>query len=83
MKNQRKITKIDEEYIVLKPIRYEDGWERHGKKYSRKGLVNLLERDIGIEFIVSDEIKEEVKDYSRLCDYRKLIYSEQIKLKEV
>ena len=76
MKDQRKITRIDgENYMVLKPIGYEDGWERHGKKYSRKGLTGLLERDIGIEFIISEEIKKEVEDYIRLCDYKKIKYS--------
>lgn len=76
MKTKRKITKIDDEnYVVLKPIGYEDGWEKHGKIYSRKGLTSLLERDVGIEFIVSDEIKRDVEDYIRLCDYKKIKYS--------
>lgn len=71
---KRKIIKIDEDsYMSLKQIKYEDGWEKQGREYSRKGLVNLLERD-RCEFIFSDEIKEEVEDYIRLCSYRKYMF---------
>ena len=74
MKNQRKVIKIEEKYLILKPLKDMEGWEKQGKKYSRKGLVNLLEKDIGFEFIVSDEIKREVEDYVRLCDYKKYMF---------
>ena len=76
MQIRKKITKIDEDtYMVLKPIGYEDCWEKKGKKYSRIGLTSLLNRDSKIEFIIPDEIKKDVETYTRFCNYKKLKYS--------
>ena len=74
MVEQRKIKKIDDFYIALKPIKSKDGWEKIGKKYDCKGLVNLLQGDIGIEFILSKEVKQDIEEYKKMCLERKLNY---------
>lgn len=60
--------------MVLKPLTEEDDWERHGRKYYCKGLVNLLKTDKGPEFILPDEIKEDMEEYEKLCFEKKLDY---------
>ena len=66
-----KIDKIDDFYMVKKPLKDDDGFEKYGKRYSSKGLFNLLRINRGIEFIISDEIKKDIKDYEDLCSERK------------
>lgn len=74
MIEQRKIKKIDDFYIALKPIKDSQRWEKLGKKYNCKGLVNLLEIDLGIEFILPKEVKQDVEVYKKMCLERKSNY---------
>lgn len=79
MIKQRKIEKRDDFYMVLKPIKYEEDflhpeWEKNGRKYNCKGLVNLLKTDGEIEFILPDEIKQDVVNYKRVCFEKKRMH---------
>lgn len=61
---KRKIIKLyDGYYMSLKPLPYINDWENIGRKYTSKGLISLLKGKTGIEFTVSNEIQEELKDY--------------------
>ena len=61
---KRKIIKLyDGYYMALKPLPYIDDWENIGRRYSNKGLISLLKGKTGIEFIVSNEIQKELKNY--------------------
>jgi len=71
---RRKIEKTDNSYMALKPLKDINGWEKRGKKYNCKGLVNLLKTNIGIEFILNDEIKQDVKNYEQRCFERRISY---------
>ena len=72
---KRKIIKLNEDsYMSLKPIRDEEDWERYGRRYNCKGLVNLLKTDKETEFILPDGIKEDVGEYERLCLLKKIRY---------
>jgi len=72
---KRKIIKIDLElYQVLKPLKEIKGWEKLGKSYTCKGLMNLLEVKRGIEFIISKDIEEEINLYRELSITNKKSY---------
>ena len=60
---KRKIVKIEDYYMALKPYEYEEGWERLGKKYSIRGLVSLLKGNTKFRFIIPGEIKQELGEY--------------------
>ena len=74
MKN-RKIEKRNDLYIVLKPLKdLDEGWEKHGRRYDCRGLTNLLKTNTGIEFILSEEIKQDIKDYEQICFEKRRSY---------
>lgn len=61
---RRKIEKIDDIYMAVKPSKdIEGAWERLGKKYDCRGLASLLETNIDIEFILSEEIEQDLETY--------------------
>ena len=70
MKSIKKVIKVDhvimpltQMYMVLKPSQFGEGWERHGKAYPLRGLVSLLQSDLGIDFIVPSEVQQDVQEY--------------------
>ena len=87
---KRKVEKADNSYEVFKPIsgrtddfeiiNYENEWERHGRKYSCRGLVDLLEVDTGIEFILSEEIIKDMMEYRRSCFDKKRDYLKNVSI---
>ena len=77
LNNKRKIEKIDDIYIVLKPLRDMDGWEKRGRKYDQRGLVNLLNTKTNIEFILSNEVKQDVDTYKQVILGRRMAYFEK------
>ena len=89
---KRKVEKADDFYEVFKPIgnqtddfyiiNYENEWERHGRKYSCRGLVDLLEVDRGIEFILSKDIIKDMMEYRRSCFDKKRDYLQRGKYKQ-
>ena len=81
MVKQRKIEKEDDFYMVLNPIEDYEGCEKHCKRYNCKGLVNLLEVDTGIEFILSKEVKQDIEKYKEMCLKKKLKYLKVSKYK--
>jgi len=90
---KRKVEKVNDFYEVFKPvdnqpedsylINYENDWEGHGRKYTCRGLVDLLEVDRGIEFVLPKEIIEDMMAYRKSCFDRKREYlKNSIQLKE-
>lgn len=70
----KKVNKTDDSYMVLKPIRYEKGWEKLGRQYTCKGLTTLLKCTNNTEFIMPNEIERDIEAYKQLCLYRKIDY---------
>jgi len=63
---RRKIEKRDDIYVVLKPLKEMDGWERLGRRYNQKGLTNLLKTNTGIDFILDDDVKQDMEVYEQV-----------------
>jgi len=79
---QRKIIKINgfpspKKYKSLKYSKFEEAWEKNGKTYTIGSLDNLVKTK-GIEFILPDEIKSELKSYQRLCEEKKRNYEKSL-----
>lgn len=68
---KRKIEKRVEEgkddfYVSLKPLRDIEGWEKQGRRYNQKGLASLLETKNDIEFILTEEVKQDIETYKEV-----------------
>lgn len=71
---QRKVEKRDDVYVSLKPLRDIEGWEKHGRRYNQKGLASLLKTNTGIEFILTDEVKQDMEVYKEILNGKKRSY---------
>lgn len=89
--NKKYVKKVGDIYEVLKPVNYgiklyaesQESWERHGRKYTRKGLVNLIESDKECGFILSKDIILDILSYNRGCFEKKKNYYLRINTQEL
>jgi len=73
--DKRKIEKIDDLYMILKPLKdLDEGWEKHGKRYDCRGLSTLLKTTTNIEFILFDDIKKDLEQYEIIKEGKRRSY---------
>ena len=75
---RRKVEKIRDKYQVLKRNKYSniphvDNWNKHGRKYTLQGLETLT-REGSFEYLMSDEIVDEISEYQIIRETRKQKY---------
>ncbi len=78
VKEQRRVEEILEysnstkKYVVFKHSKDEkEGWEHQGRSYNLMGLADLVKSSSNIEFIISNKIQQEIKDYYSLLEKKK------------
>jgi len=80
---RRKIVSLNGEYFVLKPQEGNNRWYNVGRKTTIQGIYTLVFKRNDFEFVVSEDILNELREYDKHRKIQSSKYSKSIESKTI